>query len=133
MSDIIKTYEEEKATKPTFDYTFVYDDDIYNSVDRINTIHDANDDGMHAPRGVFDDASSNIIPVPNGATESMTVPDDTEMATDGHNGGNQLQVNNRPRRNAGSDKGSWQGCGRSSSKGHNQLRPSHWNASILEP
>jgi hypothetical protein len=95
MSDIIKSYEEEKANQPRFEPIDVYNGNVYDGVDQTNTLHDDNNAGMHVPGGVFENASSKVVPVPAGG----------ETAADGHDADDGLQyTSTRPRRNVGTYK-----------------------------
>ncbi len=73
MSDIIKSYEEEKANQPRFELINVYNGDVYDGVDKTNTLQDDNDAGMHVPGGVFENASSEVVPFQREEKQQLTV------------------------------------------------------------
>ena len=103
MSDIIKTYQEEKVNQPLFEPIDAYNGDVYDGVDETINLHNDNDAGLHVPGGVFENASSEVVPVPGGATPEHIVP--AEGATADHVADDGLQhTSTRPRRSIGTYK-----------------------------
>ncbi len=74
LSDIIKTYQKEKVNQPLFEPIDAYNGNVYDCVDETINLHNDNDAGMHVPGGVFENASSEVVPVPGGATPENIVP-----------------------------------------------------------
>ena len=73
MVDIIKTYQEEKVNQPLFEPIDAYNGDVYDGVDETINLHNDNNAGMHVPGGVFENASSEVVPFQREEKQQLTV------------------------------------------------------------